>query len=289
MAGQRPQEKPSSYIDAHSHIWTRDIKSYPLRDGVTLDDLKPASFTTEELLATAGKVNVSRVVLIAHTIFYGNDNSYMIDAAKQHPDKFRIVGMIDEMKSGVDQKMRDLKKQMVTGFRITPRIRGRERWLRSDGMRQMWKTAADTRQSMCCLINPEDLGPVDEMCAEFNDTPVVIDHFGRVGIDGTIREDDINKLCRLARHPHVNVKISAFYALGNKRPPYDYLTPMIRRLLDAFTAKRLMWASDAPYQMQNENSYEASIAFIRQGVKELNDSQRAQLLEGTAKRVFFEA
>ena len=47
-------------IDAHSHIWARDIKSYPLAEGMTLDDLKPPSFTTEELLElTNGRVIAS--------------------------------------------------------------------------------------------------------------------------------------------------------------------------------------------------------------------------------------
>ena len=39
------------YIDAHSHIWTPDVAHYPLAAGFTVADMKPPSFTAEELLA----------------------------------------------------------------------------------------------------------------------------------------------------------------------------------------------------------------------------------------------
>jgi predicted TIM-barrel fold metal-dependent hydrolase len=39
------------YIDAHSHVWTPDVGHYPLVKGFTASDMKPRSFTAEELLA----------------------------------------------------------------------------------------------------------------------------------------------------------------------------------------------------------------------------------------------
>ena len=54
----------SKYIDAHSHIWTRDIQRYPLREGVTLDDLDPPSFTAEELLSKGSTTCASRETLV---------------------------------------------------------------------------------------------------------------------------------------------------------------------------------------------------------------------------------
>ena len=53
---QKPAGEPRAmpiepYIDAHSHIWTPDVAHYPLAAGFTVDDMKPPSFTAEELLA----------------------------------------------------------------------------------------------------------------------------------------------------------------------------------------------------------------------------------------------
>ena len=169
--------------------------------------------------------------------------------------------MVDDLRPNCGQAMRQLQKHGVTGFRIAPR-RGISDWLQTEGMKQMWRTAAETRQPMCCLINPSDLPAVNAACRRHPDTPVVIDHFARIGIDSTIRESDVAQLCDLARHPHVKVKISAYYALGNKRAPHTELIPMIRRLLDAYGPQRLMWASDSPYQINEHNTYESSLALV---------------------------
>jgi predicted TIM-barrel fold metal-dependent hydrolase len=283
--GDDSQKYP--YIDAHSHIWTRQIDVYPLKQGTKLSDLDPPSFTTEELLTTAHKANVGRAVLIARHTFYGFDNKYMTDAAEQHPGVFKVVGMIDDSKPHPDVEMKQLLKQHVTGFRITPKLRADAPWLNNAGMKIMWKTAAATGQAMCCLINPDNLPEVDKMCEQFPDTKVVIDHFARIGVDGETREQDLKNLCLLARHQHTSVKISAYYALGKKRAPYDDLRPMIRRLYDTFGPQRLMWASDSPYQLVGEgNTYEASIALIRDRM-EFSADDLEWLLCKTAEKVFF--
>jgi predicted TIM-barrel fold metal-dependent hydrolase len=280
------EPKQPNYIDAHSHIWTRDIKQFPLTGGATLDDLDPPSFTTEELLKLARPAGVKRVVLIAHHRYYGFDNSYMIDAAQRYPGVFRIVGMVDDQKPHPDAEMRRLLKQQVTGFRITSWVR-QEKWLDGPGMAAMWKCGAATGQAMCCLIDAGVLPSVDRMCEKFPDTPVVIDHFARIGVDGEIRDADVKQLCHLARHKHTHVKVSAFYALGKKQPPYLELVPMIRRLYDAFGPQRLMWASDCPYQLQGDNTYAASIGLVRDRLDFLSAEDRQWLLQKTAEKVYF--
>jgi predicted TIM-barrel fold metal-dependent hydrolase len=280
------EEKKATVIDAHSHIWTRDIKKYPLAKGATLADLAPPSFTTEELLATMATENVDRCVLIAHNKFYGFDNRYMTDAAKAHPGRFRIVGMVDDAKPHADLEMKRLLRLGVTGFRIVPARRG-EKWLNNSGMQAMWRCSAETRQAICCLINPENLPEVDKNCERYPDTPVVIDHFARVGIDGNFGEADLKNLCRLARHKHTSVKISAFYALGEKRPPHLEMLPVIKRLYESFGASRLMWASDSPYQLVGNNNYAASIALVRDRIDFVSAEERAWLLGGTANKVYF--
>jgi predicted TIM-barrel fold metal-dependent hydrolase len=125
------------------------------------------------------------------------------------------------------------------------------------------------------------------MCERNPETPVVIDHFARIGVDGQMRDDDIAKLIQLARHKNTCVKVSAFYALGHKMPPHLELVPMIKRLYEAFGPQRLMWASDSPYQLQGGNNYQASISLIRDKVDFISAEDRQWLLAKTAERVFF--
>ncbi len=280
----KPDLEKHPWIDTHSHIWTHDLEKYPLADGHTVADLSPR-FSKKELLALAHSSGVGRVVLIHHHPLYGWDNSYLLDTATQMPNTFRVVGAVDNFQKNPGKTMRLLLKQHMTGVRITPSLHN-EKWL-AGGMDEMWQTGADTGQNICCLINPDEIEPIDAMCEKHPDTPVVIDHFACVGIDGTIRKSDLDALCDLAHHRNTTVKISAYYALGKKEPPYLDLLPMIRRLFDAFGPERLMWGSDSPYQLSRDHTYEDSIALIRDRIDFLSPGDRDWLLRKTAERVFF--
>jgi hypothetical protein len=59
------------YIDAHSHIWTPDVAHYPLGTGFTVKDMKPPSFTAEELLRICTSPGVWRVNLIEMSLYVG--------------------------------------------------------------------------------------------------------------------------------------------------------------------------------------------------------------------------
>ena len=83
------------------------------------------------------------------------------------------------------------------------------------------------------------------------------------------------------------MKVSAFYALGKKKAPYTDLGPMIRRLYEAFGPRRLMWASDCPYQVQGDHTYRDSIELVRSRLDFLSEDDREWLLRKTAERVFF--
>jgi predicted TIM-barrel fold metal-dependent hydrolase len=278
------------WIDAHSHIWPADVDKYPLAPGQAKKDLDPPNFTDDELLKVARAEGVGRVVLIQHSVYHLWDNAYLLDAVKRHAKLFRVQGMVDDHKPEPGAAMKKLLPLGVTGFRITPFVRKKEeqpKWLDTPGMAEMWETGAETRQAMCPLINPADLPAVDAMCGRHPDTPVVVDHMARVGADGEIRDADVKALYGLARHKHAHVKVSAFYALGKKKPPHDELVPMIRRLLDAFGPKRLMWASDSPYQFQGVNTYRASIGLVRDRLDFLSKADREWLLAKSAEAVFF--
>ena len=279
-------EPTASWIDAHSHIWSRDVKSFPLAEGARISDLDPPSFTSAQLLETTAKHQVGRVVLIQHHIFHGYDNSYLCHAARLHPNSFRVVGMVNDLAPRPAAQMKELLSARVTGFRITSWIR-KERWLHGAGMESMWRCAAETGQAICCLMDPPHLPSLDAMCLRHPKTRVVVDHFARIGVDGTIRERDIAQLVRLARHKNCYVKLSAFYALGKKKAPYTDLIPMIRKLLDSFGPERLMWASDSPYQLEKGHTYSDSLSLIKDHLNFLSDADRQWLLRKTAEQVYF--
>ncbi len=287
LFAEEKKNKKQEIIDAHSHIWTDDIAHYPLQNGQTVEDLKPRTFTPEELMAVASPHGVTKVVLIQHNVYHGKDNSYITDTIQKEPKKYSGVACIDAAGKSPTKEMDRLRKLGIRGLRIRPGDGNVKKWRDSPGMHAMWKHGPKIGVAMCPLINPEDLLEVNHFCEKYPDTTVVIDHFARIGINGEIDSKDLKRLADLAKFPNTYVKVSAYYALGKKQPPHDELTPMIRVLYDAYGANRLMWASDCPYQLTAPNTYGDSIALIQERIDFLSAADKDAILRKTAETVFF--
>ncbi|MFO0939449.1 MAG: amidohydrolase family protein [Pirellulales bacterium] len=275
------------WIDAHVHVWMPDVKKYPIDKSFKLSDMQPPSFTAAELLAHCKPLGVDRIVLIQMS-FYALDHGYMFDCMREHPGVFSAVALIDHKSDQVVVNAKDLVRRGARGFRIHSQGDA-DQWPNSPTMKLLWKTAADDGFSVCALINPQDIQHVDQLCQQFPKTRVVVDHFARIGVSGAIEENRLEELCKLARHPNVYLKTSAFYALGKKQAPYHDLKPMIRKVLSAYGAERLMWATDCPYQVQGDHTYKASLDLILQDNEVLSQQEKQHLLRNTAHKVFFTA
>ncbi len=275
------------YIDAHSHIWTPDVAHYPLAKGFKVADMQPPSFTAEELLALCRPAGVGRVNLIQMS-YYEFDNSYMLDMIKLYPDRFVGTAIVDPYGPHPDQAMRSLLPKGVRAFRIAPNYSKREpsHWLEPAGYETMFATAAETGQVLSCLIGPDAFAEVNRMCTRFPKTPVIIDHLGRIGVDGKISPEDVEALCALAKHPKLYVKVGAFYALGKKTPPYVDLGPMIRQVVRAYGPNRCMWESDCPFQVVRDK-YVESVDLIRKHLDFLSADDKEWLLHRTADHLLF--
>ncbi|WP_315852108.1 amidohydrolase family protein [Tautonia rosea] len=275
------------YIDAHSHIWTPDLVRYPLAPGFTQSEMLPPSFTAEELLSTCRPSGVGRVNLIQMS-YYGFDNSYMVDMIAAYPDRFIGTAIIDPEGRDPGAEMADLATKGVRAFRVQPQFLKlpMDRWLDHPGYDAMFSHASKSKQAISFLIDPNALPEVDRVCRTYPETPFIVDHLARIGVDGQFREPDLRALCDLARNPNAYVKIGAFYALSPMGPPYTDLAPMIRRVVDAYGSHRCMWESDCPFQVV-DHSYQASIDLIQTQLDFLDDDDRRWLLTGTAESLLF--
>ncbi|MCI0681575.1 MAG: amidohydrolase [Gemmataceae bacterium] len=288
-----------NYIDAHCHVWTSDTGHYPLAPGWKPADMQPRRFTPEDLFKHTRPAGVNRLVLIQMSYYYPRepssekvtqfDNRYMLDMMALHKDTFAGTAVIDPHAKNPDREMTRLAKQRVRAFRIHPRLSKLPppRWLEPPGYQAMFAAGAKHNLAMSCLIDPDALPELDRMCKRYPDTPVIIDHLCRIGVDGTIRDADVKALCAMAAHQRVMVKIGAFYALGNKQAPYTDLGPMIQAVVKAFTPRRCMWESDCPFQVQNGHTYRASIDLVRTRLAFLTNEDKDWLLRRTAEEFFF--
>jgi predicted TIM-barrel fold metal-dependent hydrolase len=279
--------KRMNFIDAHVHVWTPDTARYPLAPGFNRENMKPASFTPVELFKHCKPAGVERINLIQMS-FYGFDNSYMLDMIAKYPDIFVGTAVINPSGKDPAREMDELAKKGVRAFRIYPKLTDQpiDKWLRPEGYQKMFAAGARNNQAMACLIGPDALPELDRMCMEYPHTPVIIDHLARIGASGVIRDEDVDRLCAMAMHKKVMVKIGAFYALGKKQPPYTDLAPLIKKVVTAFGPRRCMWESDCPFQVQGEHTYQASVDLVLRRLAILSDDDKEWLLRKTAEKFF---
>ena len=272
-------------IDAHVHVWTDNIEAYPLAEGYSREDMKPPTFTPEELLSHAKPCGVERIVLIQMS-FYGFDNRYMLHTIAERPETFRGVAVADHTRGDLGEEMERLRAGGVRGFRVYQLGGGSGARLDEVEYGALCGLGGELGMAVCPLTDAALLGGVGRAAERFPKTTFVIDHLARIGAGKPIEEADVEALCSLAKYPNCVVKVSAFYALGRGKAPYADLVPLIKRVWGAFGADRLMWATDCPYQVQQE-TYEDSLALVRDGLEFLSDEGRRAVLEGAARRVFF--
>ena len=276
-----------SYIDAHVHVWTDDYERFPFADGRMSEGAVPLTFLPEEILALGAASSVDRIVLVQMS-YYSTDNSYMLHVMDEYADRFSGIAIVNPEGEAPERRMIDLAERGVRGVRVYGRTNGGGDWLVSEGYDRMFRAGAEHDLAICALMNPDGLEALDRQCGRLPDTPVIIDHLCRIGASPEpMRQRDVDALCRLARHPRLMVKLSAFYALGAAAPPYADLTDIIRQVYAAYGPQRLMWASDCPYQVQDGHDYESSIALVREGLDFLSPSDVDQILRGTAEAFFF--
>ena len=287
---EREGASEGGYIDAHVHVWTPDTASYPISPAYEETNMKPPSFTPEELFEHCRPAGVDRINLIQMS-FYQDDHSYMLDAMARYPDTFAGTGLLTDVVSDSArpvERMIELAGQGMRAFRLTRRsgVEGAA-WMDHPNYTALYRAAAERQLILSFLVNPPDLAEIDRLCGQFPEAPVIIDHLARIRAGSDTSDEDTEALVRLAEHPRAFVKVGAFYALSKEGAPYLDLMPLIQRVVSAFGAERCMWESDCPFQVQSPHNYESSVALLRDHATFLSDEARSQILTGTAESLFF--
>jgi predicted TIM-barrel fold metal-dependent hydrolase len=121
---------------------------------------------------------------------------------------------------------------------------------------------------------------------KFERIQFIIDHVGMaVGLGGQpdAMETTIDRLITYAKYPNVAVKWGHAPRLSRERFPYRDLIAQLGRVIDAFGANRLMWASDYTVTVDN-HTYGESLFCIRCS-DQLSDSDKEWLLGRSARQV----
>ena len=272
-------------VDAHIHVWTDDFERYPLAPSVKVSDLWLPSFTPEEYFSYSRAVGDVRINVVQMIWYDVTDHGYILDLIESDPDTYSGTGVVSVDDPDPGRTMLELSRRGCCAFREPPSK------FDHPALEKMFAVGADHDLALSFNMNVDLLPGLDQLCRQFPQTPVILDHVCHVGIrEADYSEDDLEALLRFAEHERVMVKIGPLQALCSRQAPYLDALPLIQRVVEAYGAPRCMWESDSggPITMADPvTDYPASVALIRDHADFLSPAEKDDILWGTAERVFF--
>src|ERR671920_947256 len=249
--------KGAGIIDAHAHVF-RPAAISPR--GV--DQLAPAGrdAPVEDLLEHMAGSGVDAAVLVPLDAY----DDYVATVLAEYPKTFAAIAVATpaELQAG--------------GTRGVESLRARRDHFGCHGLRTQWlgepgqpvtdspalsvlRYLAEQDLLLWTYLPPDQLPLLPEVVRELPELRVVLNHLGFCPHDMQVDEhrrprfsdpfppSTTKEVQRLADHPGVHVMLSGQYALSTEPAPYGDLLGVIGQLVDAYGARRLLWASDFPW------------------------------------------
>ena len=287
---------PTKVIDSHLHVWaSRDEadKSYPYATGQEPPQNLADKASTSELLKQMDQARVDGA-LIVQPINHKFDHTYVEAAIREHPSKLKGMLLLDPSLPPAEavQRLEELALKGFVGVRFNPYLWPEGHLMSEKGGcgEAVLKRCAELKMPVGIMVfkglehHFEDICSLIELSPE---TTIILDHFGFTGLndDG---EKAFEQLLTLAEHQNVNVKISALFRVAAD-DPYPYDDVRARRfipLLRKFGAERLMLGTDFPFVLQEDGGYCGTIRLIKSWMADVSEEERANVMGGTAERLF---
>jgi predicted TIM-barrel fold metal-dependent hydrolase len=227
-------------VDAQVHLWlseTPDWKWVPGRKPQL-----PEPFTIDKLVPMMDEAGVDRAVIVPPS-WPGDRNDYAIEAVKQYPKRFAIMGRIPLDKPEAAALLPKWKEQPgMLGIRLTFQ---REQAAMLD--RADWIFPAAEKAGLPIMFFAPDNIPRFAPIAERHPAlTLIIDHMSlnlEIAKERRIKPA-IDEVVKLAKYPNVSVKVSAAVNFTVEPYPFRDVTEHIRRCFDAYGPRRCYWGTD---------------------------------------------
>lgn len=232
-------------LDTQVHIWRSESPQRPWPAGgaeLATRVHGRAEFSVEELLTRMRAEGVGRAILVP-PFFEGFRNDYVLHAATQRPDTFRVMARLDLKKPDADELASVLlDNPLVVGLRFVflPADLDRlEDWLDHG----VWFKLAQ-RGLPAAMHAPAQLSAVRTLAQQHPSMQIWLDHAGLSG-DPRMLQAELDSLEVLQDVENVSVKYSALScSLPIENAERVAALGRLRSLSHQFGDQRVLWGSD---------------------------------------------
>jgi predicted TIM-barrel fold metal-dependent hydrolase len=231
-------------VDTQVHIWAANTPERPWGEGMENRAHLPIPLGQEELLVLMDRAGVDCAILIPPSLD-GDRNDLCLAAARQHPDRFAVMGRLFLGHPSAAARLAEMKSQRgMLGVRLTFH-RDDDRPFLTNGVADWFWPAAERLQMPVMVHAPERLQQIAVIAARHPGLKIIIDHMGfaRETMDEHAMAG-AQRVCELARYPNVFVKVSALPCYSTQSYPFRNLHDPLKRVIEAFGVERSFWGSD---------------------------------------------
>jgi L-fuconolactonase len=263
-------------IDTHVHVISDDQQKYPRRADAQ-EWVRDTS--AEMLLALNREAGVDRTVLVQGHGAYEFDNSYAADCARQYPDNFVSVCIVDQHEaSAADQLTYWVCERGVSGLRLFA-IGEPEPLIDDARTFTLWERAVALTIPICIMARFHQVARLAAMLERFPEARVALDHLTLPRLREGPPYDSVESLFELARFPNLYLKFSTetlYAARRGRSTPKEFFS----RLLERFGANHIMWGSN--YPATHDRSFKEQVELAREDLAFLSQEDRRWLFGETA-------
>jgi L-fuconolactonase len=267
-------------IDAQIHVWRPDTPEHPwVRGGPAPHS---PSYSIGEALALLDAEGVDAAVIVPPS-WSGTDNSYALEAAAAHPDRFAVMGRFDYASPDVAARLARWRDQPgMLGIRATVSDPVTLGMFRDPENRWFWRRCAEIGLPLMCYA-PGLLDLVHGLAEDAPELRIVLDHAGRNarGPRDDAAWGDFDRLLGFAARPNVAVKVSSLPCFSTEPYPFANLHPWIRGIYEAFGADRMIWGSDVS---RLTCSYGENVRLFAEALDFLSEEDRRKIFAGSVAR-----
>lgn len=231
-------------VDAQVHVWEPEPADAPWPEGAheAAARHRPA-LGPDELIALMDEAGVDRAVLVP-PFFQGHINGYAIDAARAHPDRFRVMARLDVQAADREQQLNELLAEpMVAGLRFV--LNPRAGIVLADPALDWFWPIASERNIAVAFHVPGQIDGVAQLARKYPDLRLTVDHLGLGGASKDAElANEITTLVSLSQFANVSVKMTSVSGYSSEDYPYPTLQPFLQQVFDAFGPQRSFWGSD---------------------------------------------
>jgi predicted TIM-barrel fold metal-dependent hydrolase len=175
-------------------------------------------------------------------------NVLAVEAVRQHPDKFCILGHFDLQSSDRLDIVKNWRQRPgMLGFRFTFNQPHQQSWW-SDGSLDWFWAACETEGLPIGLLAGGHMADLGKIAERHPGLRLHIDHCGRGGGGGAGTDDaafaNLGEMLALAQYPNVAVKLSGAPSYSSQPYPYRNIHPYLQQIFDAFGPQRCFWGTD---------------------------------------------